>query len=273
MADILWDVACLTDPGRVRPRNEDVVGWLPRPGGAALVLADGMARHAGGDVASALVVEAALSALGAAEGDPRAALHEALRRGHDAVVERARQEPDLRGMGTTAVAALLDRRRVTWLHAGDSPLYWLRGGAVLLRSRDHSVTQVLVELGQLAPEAAASHPMAGQLTSSLGAKAWESVELSPEEGEGASFEVELGDVVLLCSDGLTGELGDAQIVALACATGQAAERARRLVDAALEAGGRDNVSVAVAVAGAARRRPGERRSPRRRAPAVVEPSG
>jgi protein phosphatase len=248
-----FQVALRTETGKVKPHNEDFAASRDLVGGVALAVADGMSRLAGGEVASRLAVEALLASLPEDvltfdEEQQLEALVAGFEAGHRALEAAVEEDFGLTGMGTTLVAALLGPERVVYQYAGDSRLYWLRGGEMLRRTRDHSVVQALVELGRITPEEADDHPMAGKITSHLGGAAeWGSFRISPSTQESASFDPEPGDVILLCTDGVTVEIGEGRLVELACELGMAEERADRIMAAVLEKPARDNATVVVAV--------------------------
>jgi serine/threonine protein phosphatase PrpC len=249
-----------TDCGKVRKHNEDRLLLRPCDGGRSLLaaVADGMGGHQGGALAAEIVVEK-LGAL-AERADPGAGMgrYEALLVGvHEAdgaVRERGAHDIGLGGMGSTVVAAWFDRAGCTHLHAGDSRLYHFRDGRVRYRTRDHTVVQVLVDQGQMTEAEARTHPVRSQLTSCLGGgRSARRITVDPRwdlegDSQAAVLEAVPGDVFLLCSDGLHGELNDAALEQIVAAH---ASSARGLADAcvvaALEAGGSDNVAVVAVV--------------------------
>lgn len=250
---LAYEVAVLSDTGKEKDHNEDHGDMRELEGGFALVVADGMSRLACGEVASRVSAEALLKSLPkdvlALEEEPQLDLLVAgFEAAHHALEARVEADLGLTGMGTTLVAALLGPERVVYQYAGDSRLYWLRDGKVLRRTRDHSVVQALVELGRVKPEEAEDHPMAGKLTSHLGgATEWGGIQISPAPDESAAFTPKPGDVVLLCSDGVHVELKDERLVALACESGSATERAERIIVAVTDTPARDNATVVLAV--------------------------
>lgn len=224
-----------TDVGRTRKRNEDSLRVHREAG--LLVVADGMGGHAAGEVASRLAAEAVETAA-VAEGQT---LAQALRSAHAALIEAGRDGRGASGMGTTCVACRLHGRLLEVAWVGDSRVYRLRDGRLQQLSRDHSLVQSLVDAGELPPEAAASHPQRHVLAQCLGGAAPDGIEV-----EADTLPAEPGDRVLLCTDGLTGELDDARIAELLVAEPDDARAAEALVEAALAAGGHDNVTVVVA---------------------------
>ncbi len=228
-----FDSAGATHVGLVRKLNEDA--WLARPDLGLWVVADGMGGHAAGDVASRMIVSA-LDSIGQARGaagliaDVKARLQGA----HDRL--RAQTGGD-RVMGSTVVALIIAGDRFVCLWAGDSRLYLLRGGTLTQVTHDHSHVQDLVDAGLLRAEDADHHPQANVITRAVGAA--ETLEL-----EERSSRLEPGDVLLLCSDGLSRTVPEGEIRD-ALANGPADATAPALIDLALQHGTRDNVSAVV----------------------------
>lgn len=225
--------AGLTDAGLVRANNEDAFFIDPR--GRLFLIADGLGGHAGGEVASALVVETLVAAAPAAAdwSDPALALGAVLARADVAVRERARGA--LAGMGATVVALHLDpdHGEVTVAHAGDSRAYRLRHGALARLTRDHTPEAEIGFRG--------GGPRSSIITRAIG------VGDDHTEVDFGLTDLRAGDRYLLCSDGLTDMITDHDIAALLGRDASAADTCRALVDAALAAGGRDNVTVVVVV--------------------------
>ncbi len=229
-------VSCGTDVGRVRSLNEDA--FLDRTEIGLWVVADGMGGHAAGDFASRTIVDG-LEQI-APPSDGSAFLREVEDRiqiAHAAL----RRESDARGsggiIGSTVVVLIAWNRHYACVWAGDSRLYLLRDGVLRQVSRDHSLVQDLVEAGELAPEQAESHPQANVVTRAVGAV--EDLVLDKTHQL-----IAIGDVFLLCSDGLTRHVSDPEIAVVL--TGEAApEVAQVLIDLALERGARDNVTAVV----------------------------
>ncbi len=220
---------------RTRQRNEDSLGVHPDAG--LLVVADGLGGHAAGDVASRMAVDV----VEAAAVDEGQTLAQALRAAHAALIEAGRDGRGAPGMGTTCVACQLHGRLLEIAWVGDSRLYRMRDGRLEQLSRDHSYVQSLVDAGELTVEAAATHPQRHVLAQCLGGAAADGIEV-----EAQTIPAEPGDRLLLCTDGLTGELADARIAELLAAEADDGRAAQALVDASLAAGGHDNVTVIVA---------------------------
>jgi len=212
----------------VRANNED--SWYADPEGRLFLVADGMGGHAGGEVASALVARAVTSSAAEAGGweDPRAELRRLLERA-DADVQGQAAGP-LRGMGSTAVVLFLREGRAWIAHAGDSRAYRWRARRLVRLTIDHT-PEVELGYGTLGGRS-------GMLTRAIGIGAEPVCDVDETDAQP-------GDLVLLCSDGLTDMVADAGIGALLGAAGSPEGAASALVDAANEAGGRDNVTVVV----------------------------
>jgi len=231
--------ASLSDVGRVRSRNEDRCTCDPAL--RLLAVADGMGGHAAGDVASTLAIEYLKSALQKSSSESAAdagvRLQAAVSVANAAILEAAAHGQ--RGMGTTIVAAQFDATSLIVAHVGDSRLYRLRAGVLESLTRDHSWVQDMIDRGFYTERRARQSPRRNQLLRALGVSTEVEVEL-------ATHTIEPGDRYLLCSDGLNGMLDEVHIAMLLGSSGAPEERARWLVDAANDNGGRDNITVAIA---------------------------
>ena len=229
--------AARTDVGRRRQANEDTYALAPELG--LFLVADGMGGHRAGQVASGLAARAAVGALRGQGGDPRA-LPERLRAcvaaANGEILASSRIKPELAGMGTTVVALLAAGGRMALAHVGDSRAYRIRGGAIRRLTDDHTVVGELVRRGEISARAAEAHPHRHVLTRALGVRR----AIEPDLLE---VEPEAGDVYLLCSDGLTGHVADAEIAALVAEAADLDAAAQQLVDLANARGGEDNVTV------------------------------
>lgn len=230
-----WGTA--TDVGLTRAVNEDsLLAALP-----IFVVADGMGGHHAGDVASRLVVEEferSASRRSVGVDDIAATMQTA----NDAIFREGERDVDRSGMGTTAVGlALVDNGDATaWLvfNVGDSRAYCLSGGELEQLSVDHSYVQELIAAGELTKQDARAHPNRNVVTRALGVESG----LQPDYW---FREPRAGERYLLCSDGLTTEVSDAEIRAVLVAASSAGDAASELVHHALTAGGHDNVTVLV----------------------------
>ncbi len=225
--------ACISDLGRRRRHNEDNFGENPKLG--LWIVADGVGGHAAGDVASDLAVSHILRLAG--DGMPVA---EAVSATHEIIRRAPLQGIGKPGMATTVVVAHLKGRnyRVFWV--GDSRAY-VHGSEGLKRlTVDHSYVQQLLDSGAITDEEAAVHPQRSVITQCLGWDGHSTVQVGEVAGE-----LYRGEVLLLCTDGLTGEVDDADIAAVLRKEAPLPERAQRLVDKANANGGSDNITAAL----------------------------
>lgn len=235
--------ASLSHVGCVRARNEDAV-WVDEAHGW-LLLADGMGGYRGGDVAAALTISQMLHCLQdrLSQDPPSEVRAEALLQGvvaaNSAIRCTAMGMPELAGMGATLVAAVLDRRHLVHVHVGDSRLYRLRRGVLTCLTRDHTVLQEQIDAGMIDASEAGTLSYRGLLTRGVGV----AEEVVPDIGV---HPLQAGDRFLLCSDGLTDMLVEAEIAGLLSGALEPEEAAQALVEAAIAHGGRDNVSVIIA---------------------------
>jgi protein phosphatase len=241
------EVAIRSHAGLVRSHNQDFVAVDAERG--AVVLADGMGGHRAGEVASRIAADCALAELNAAQSetavDSTAGL---LRVGHavemanQALFDACAKQPELRGMGTTVVAAAFRDRHLFHAHVGDSRLYRVRFGRLRRLTQDHTLIQRMVDDGVFVNRAEAREAgiRDNVLTRSLGMQ-------NPADVDVADLPVEPGDTFLFSSDGLHGLVADREIARiLRDPQGDLDEQAQALLDAALAAGGNDNVSVVLA---------------------------
>lgn len=227
-------VAGQTDVGRVREANEDAFFV----GESIVAVADGMGGHLAGEVASATALEPVRELDGRVfEDGPSAidALRDAVVEANATVSQMAHDEPTYRGMGTTLTVALLEGRRLHLAHVGDSRAYLLRGDRFSQLTDDHTLVQHLVDEGQITREEAASHPQRSIITRAIGVS--EDIDV-----DALSVELDPGDQLLLCSDGLTGVLEDDQIAAMLAERDDLDATLDRLIAAANDGGGPDNIT-------------------------------
>lgn len=217
----------------------------------ALAVADGMGGAAAGEVASSLALSLGTHLTLDAAGWPLELSPVALQRLTERVstffnvidrtlAERARQDPGLEGMGTTLTVAYLVGYDAVVFHIGDSRAYLCRNGVLTQLTRDETVAQAMVESGDLTPDEAATHPMRHVLTRAMGAGNGQA------DARAWPIRFAAGDRLLLCSDGLSDVVADTDIAALLAADRPPQETANRLIEAALQAGGPDNVTAVVA---------------------------
>lgn len=225
-----------TNQGRVRDTNQDTV--YPESGGVAddsllIAVADGMGGHSGGEVASRDAMDAAV---GLAGDDP--AVDERIMAANEAVLSHARADWNLAGMGTTMTLAELSADGALRIgHVGDSRAYLLRHGILTQLTQDHTFVAEQVRAGRLDPDEARTHPRRSMLTRAVGLAGELTVDVVEER-------LSPGDRLLLCSDGLSGMVHDSAIEK-ALAEGTPEEAVWALIEAANQAGGHDNISVAI----------------------------
>jgi PPM family protein phosphatase len=222
-------IAGLTHPGNRPGANQDSIGW-DEARSVALV-ADGLGGHAAGQVASGIVKETLLNAVDMHD------LSAAALRSHAAIIEAAARDEDLRGMASTIVAVQISGDTGTVVWVGDSRAYLWRDGQLSRLTRDHSVVEELRAAAGLSETQVRAHPKRNQITNVLGA--------GEPEVECHKVALLAADRILLCSDGLSGELQDGEIAALLAVTRPAGESASALLNAALAKGGRDNISAVI----------------------------
>ena len=225
------DSAGVTETGRVRHSNED--SYLIR--GSLFMVADGMGGAAAGEIASAICAEA-FAEIDLIRSGGETALREAIRTANSRIIERATSDPASAGMGTTVAAALVgEDGRVVIANVGDSRAYLLRDGDLRRLSEDHSVVAELIASGQISEDEAEHHPQRSVITRVLGAEPSVQVDIF-------WLEAADGDVILLCSDGLTTMVPEPAIAGLLAGSGDCQRTASALVAAALDAGGEDNIT-------------------------------
>jgi serine/threonine protein phosphatase PrpC len=238
----------LTHVGRQRQHNED--SYLVADEAGLYCVADGMGGHAAGEIASRIAVDSISEfILHTKEDDgtwPHAydehfkrstnRLMAALKMANTRVLEAMKKDARLRGMGTTVVACMADEDTMSVAHVGDSRAYLIRAGALSRLTNDHSWVFEQVQAGMLTPEEAEKHPLRNVITRALGG----ALQVTPDASEVAS---QVGDVYLLCSDGLTGMVPENEILRVVSENAEELETACQiLIDTANERGGLDNVT-------------------------------
>jgi PPM family protein phosphatase len=220
-----------TDTGRQRRGNEDS-SYARAP---LFVVADGMGGAQAGEVASQIAVETFEQGLPDG-GTAEERLTDVVQKANGRIHELSHSDAARAGMGTTLTAAYLDDDRLVIAHVGDSRAYLYRDGELTRLTQDHSLVDELFRQGKLTEEEALEHPQRSIITRALGPE--------PEvEVDTWSYSVREGDLVLLCSDGLTSMISDRQVQEVIAGAPTLQEAADRLIDAANEAGGRDNITV------------------------------
>ncbi len=222
------EVGSATDIGRVRERNEDSVLVDP----PLYVVADGMGGHRGGQVAS----QVALETMETLSAEGRGSLAEHVRKANRAVWDRSEEDEQLSGMGTTLTAARIDGASALIAHVGDSRAYRIRDGEIVRLTRDHSLLEQFKEINPtMTREEENNFPHKNVITRALGMRETVQVDIR-------GFQIESGDVYVLCSDGLSGMVPDDSIRSIV-SNAKSLERAvAELVDQANRHGGTDNIT-------------------------------
>jgi protein phosphatase len=230
----------LSDRGRRRATNQDRALARELPGGALLLLvADGVGGAGGGEVASAETVNAVVAALGESDrSDIPSSLLRAVARANERVRELGKIDPELKGMATTLVAAVVSNADAWIVSLGDSRAYVCRGGQLEPLTEDDSWVAEQVRAGLLTPEDAAKSPYQNVITRGIGVE--EGVRLEAA----THFALQPGDILFLCSDGLY-RCVTPETIAETLVAGTVAEAAEKLIELANKAGGPDNISVAI----------------------------
>lgn len=229
----------LTDVGLLRSVNQD--DYYLDPEGRFFIVADGMGGHAGGQEASRIAtqtIQAYLDAHWNSSEPSSNILEQAFLEANRAILLDQRQHPERSDMGTTAVVVVFRDAHPLCAHVGDSRLYRLRGAKLDQITEDHTWVAMATRMGEITPDQARLHPWRHVLAQCLGREDLRQIDLQ-------TFQVQTGDRLLLCSDGLTEELSD-QIIASHLKSIRVCEKAAAtLVNAAKEQGGRDNITVIV----------------------------
>ena len=250
---MIYEFFARTDRGRVRNNNEDSVAF-DRDAQIA-VLADGMGGYNAGEVASAMAIslvsvalqstttEAPVANTPQARQELQQSLANALNLANAAILTAAQETPGCRGMGTTLVVGVFRGERLILGHIGDSRCYRLRDGVLQQITRDHSWLQEQVDAGLMTPQQAAVSTNGNLVTRALGVEPHVQMEVN-------EFQVAPNDLFLLCSDGLTDMVPDADVADMVRASLPLEEKTNLLVDTANAQGGRDNISVLLVQAAA-----------------------
>lgn len=234
--------ALKTDTGKIRQHNEDDAGIFKGKDEFVLaVVADGMGGHLAGDVASKMAVKAMGEKWNEAETIPTAPsdcekwLIEQILSVNSKIYDHAQAHEECQGMGTTIVCALFTGKTVSVAHIGDSRCYLLQDGDFVQVTEDHSLVNELVRTGEISREDAEHHPRKNVLMKALGTD--QSVSIDTR-----SFDIEPGDKLLLCSDGLTNKVEGTELKDILQSDSAPQEKVNLLVDKANQNGGEDNIT-------------------------------
>ena len=231
-----------TDPGKIRPHNEDYAGVATNRSGTLLaVVCDGMGGHQAGEVASRMAGELILqawketediTASEEAEDWLRTQIHEI----NEKIFTQSMSQDHLRGMGTTLVAAICTESFATIAYVGDSRCYIVNESGMQQVTDDHSLVNELVKIGQIPKEAAEHHPQKHVLLRAVGTEPDVLIDI-------ITVPFKKNDYLLLCSDGLTNEVPDEEIAEIISTPDNIEEKATKLVERANQNGGEDNITL------------------------------
>src|SRR6186713_92555 len=243
-----YEICIRTDPGLARENNEDSVTFdEPTRLG---ILADGMGGYNAGEIASGMATTFIKSELGrwlsqagrhANAREVRRAMEICVDNANRSIFNAANSNPHYSGMGTTLVVGVFQDGRLMLGHIGDSRCYRLRGQELQQITKDHSLLQEQIDAGLITPEQALTSLNKNLVTRALGVEDTVLVEVNEHR-------VEVGDLYLMCSDGLSDMVPDSGISAVLAGAGTLEQKAKQLIVAANEGGGRDNISVLLAYA-------------------------
>ncbi len=231
----------VTDIGRARRVNQDYVFSCMEPVGNLpnlFIVADGMGGHQAGDFASSYSVRKFLeSASLSLQKKPQKIFEDAIRYANKELIERSKENPELKGMGTTLVALTIIGDRAYVANVGDSRLYLMEEQLKQI-TIDHSLVQEMVRIGELSEESARIHPDKNIITRAVGAG-------RDVQADFFEFEMNKDGIVLMCSDGLSNMVEDRQIAAILKGSASPEKIGKKLIDAANKNGGTDNIAVIV----------------------------
>ncbi len=245
---MIYEICTETDPGLTRENNEDAVVFDAET--QLCILADGMGGYNAGEIASGMAVAFIKSEMSrwlaqagknASTKEVRRAMEICVQNANYSIFNAANSNPQYNGMGTTLVVAAFLGDRVMVGHIGDSRCYRLRGGDFQQITKDHSLLQEQIDAGLITPEQALTSSNKNLVTRALGVEDTVSLEVNEHK-------VEPGDIYLMCSDGLSDMVLDAPIGQIMRGEGELQLKAKQLVQAANDNGGRDNISVLLACA-------------------------
>ncbi len=229
----------ITDIGKKRKLNQDYVYTSENPIGNlpnVFIVADGMGGHNAGDYASKFTVETIVKEIeNSFEVNPEKILNKAIETANERVIELSKENENFEGMGTTVVAATCMGKYLRVANVGDSRLYVV-GEKITQITRDHSLVEEMIRMGGIDRESARNHPDKNIITRAIGAT--ENIKI-----DFFNVELKLGDIVLMCSDGLTNMLEDEEIRMILNGQRDIVEKAEELVKAANNNGGKDNIAV------------------------------
>ncbi len=236
-AIIIMKVWGITDRGNVRKQNQDVFYHWTDGKNAFVIVCDGMGGALSGNIASAMAAQRFAEVAGTAQGGPQERMRLALEEANHAVWERSLNDANCRGMGTTLVCAFAREADAVVLNVGDSRCYHITQDSIHQVSRDHSLVEELVEMGQITREEARTHPHKNIITRAIGTN-------TSVQGDFFIEPLQPGDLLLLCSDGLSNEVSNEEMLQI-CQSTAPDERCNALLARAKAAGAHDNVTIVI----------------------------
>lgn len=232
----------ITDIGQKRQLNQDFIYLSETPIGNlpnVFIVADGMGGHNAGDYASRYAVETVVEEIGASfEKNPVKIMGRAIDEANTLIRRRAQEDISLNGMGTTMVIATCMGRYLEVANVGDSRLYVIHPDKIEQITQDHSLVEEMVRMGGIDRASARNHPDKNIITRAIGARDY-------VEADFFNLELQTGDIILLCSDGLTNMVEDEIIYRILTNDKRLKDRVEELVETANQNGGKDNISVIV----------------------------
>jgi PPM family protein phosphatase len=242
------EVGNRTDVGRKRTHNEDYFGYFKASGEILAIVADGMGGHASGEIASRMAVDIIneIYSKERADKDGLEALESAFQVANFTILQKSFEQEGLNGMGTTATALVLEDDQALVGHMGDSRAYMFRDSTVTQLTKDHSLVERMVDQGLLNREEATHHPQRNVIYKTLG------VNMDGEVDLLGPIPIRVGDIFLLCSDGLTNLVSDQELLEIV-AKESPQKACETLIQLANQRGGHDNITVQILKVGKTRK--------------------
>ena len=225
-----------SDVGKKRKINQDSFATAKNDWGEIFIVADGMGGHKGGEVASKITADYMCNEFKLANSDisPAVFLDRSIQSANDVVSSKAKEETEFEGMGTTVVAVIIQDEEAHIAHVGDSRVYIFRNGRPFFMTKDHSFVQDLVDQGLISEEEAEDHPKKNRILQAIGT--------GPVKPDITTKRLYKGDRILMCSDGLSGEVKEPELIK-ETSLSEPMKACKALVDLANERGGPDNITV------------------------------
>ena len=229
------ETAGYTDRGKMRSKNEDDFLIREKPY-CILAVADGMGGHSAGDVASSKVIETAEEYQFDSAHCSEEQMRELVESANEKVISLGEEKPAYRGMGTTFSAGAVHEGTFYYSHVGDSKIYLYRDNCLKKITRDHSLVARMIDEGRLTSEEAFQHPRSNVLTQAIGLE-------SDIDIDSGHLDLKKGDMLILCTDGLTDMIREKEIEEIASESSSPEKLCSTLLKAGLNAGGKDNITV------------------------------